>query len=182
DRQMRQARTDEDEREPLLGQFVAGRAQRGYVLRTDILHLVDEQRDSAAGSGRKPGNIDQELNQVDLDVAGIGPAENRRDIDTRLPRPRQSAVRPGPGGRPLVPGTARAVALRERLEHAQDMPALRGGDAAQLTDRDVQSGRERPPQRLVGPRLELAAAPAPTDGSAAGGVEQDGLADAAQAG
>jgi hypothetical protein len=46
----------------------------------------------------------------------------------------------------------------------------------------VQRGRDRPSDRLVGPGLDLARAPQPLHGHGLERVEQDGLADAAQAG
>ncbi len=79
-----------------------------------------------------------------------------------------------PGGHPQ----------RERLQYAEKLvdpigrPVVRG----QLADGHVQRGRDRPAQRLVGPRLDLAGAPQAGDGLRPQRVEQHGLADAAQAG
>ena len=53
---------------------------------------------------------------------------------------------------------------------------------AELADRLVQRAGQRPAQRLVGPRLELAGPPALAHRLAAQRVEQHGLADPAQPG
>jgi hypothetical protein len=51
-----------------------------------------------------------------------------------------------------------------------------------LADRRVHRLRERQPEGLVGPRLDLPGAPRAFDREAAEGVQEHGLADAAQAG
>ena len=65
---MRQARTDHDERAAGLGKLMAGGAQRGYVSRRHVLHLVDEQGDADAEVGRHRGGFGEELGEVDLQV------------------------------------------------------------------------------------------------------------------
>jgi hypothetical protein len=74
--------------------------------------------------------------------------------------------------------------LRERLEDAEDLlhRLLVAVPGAQLAQRHVEGRGDRPAQRLLGPSLDLAGAPAPRDGRRAQLVEQDRLADAAQAG
>ena len=46
----------------------------------------------------------------------------------------------------------------------------------------MQGARDRPPDRLVGPCFYLSCSPQPADGHRAEGVQQNGLADTAQAG
>ena len=73
---------------------------------------------------------------------------------------------------------------RERLEHGEHVvdPVRVAVVRGQLADRHVQRGGDRAAQRLIGPGLDLAGAPEAADRGRAQRVEQDGLADAAQAG
>ena len=75
---MGQAGADDDQRRALLGQLVAGGADGGDVVGLQVLHLVDEQRDAAADVGGDAGGVAEQLDQVDLHVAGVGPAGGRR--------------------------------------------------------------------------------------------------------
>ena len=154
---------------PGLPDLVAGGAQRGDVVRAEVLHLVDEHGDALAGVGGQAAEVGQQLDQVDLDVAGVGPAADGRHVDARAPAVPQLGV----GAR---------VALGERAEHAEGVVGLLLLRVAELADRLVQRARQRLAEPLVGARLELAGPPAPADRLAAQRVEQDGLADAAQSG
>jgi hypothetical protein len=150
---------------------VAGGAQRGHVGRPEILHLVDEQGDAGAHVGGQRGGVGEQLHQVDLDVAGVGPPARRRHVDPR---------------RPAVPQLRAGVvgAQGERLEHGQHLvdPVRVAVVRGQLTDGHVQGCGHRAAQGLIGPGLDLAGAPQPADRGRAQCVEQDGLADAAEAG
>ena len=121
------------------------------------------------------GRVGEQLDQVDLDVAGVGPAAGRPA--RRCPAATGRAAWRAPAGRSGRP-------QRERLEHAEELvdPVRRAVARGQLADGHVQRGGDRAAQRLVGPRLDLAGAPEPADGLRAQRVEQDRLADAAQAG
>src|SRR5690606_28723975 len=90
------------QRAAALRQVVAGGAERGEVIRVELLHLVDEQGDAGAQVGGDGGGVGEELGQVGADVAGVGPAADRDRVDARVP--------------PLARGGAGAG---ERLEHAQ---------------------------------------------------------------
>ena len=170
---MRQAGTDHDERQPGLADLVHGGAERRDVVRAEVLHLVDEHRDPAARVRDEPADVGEQLDEVDLDVTGVGTARDRRHVDPGLP----AVAQPAGGGRPRP----RAVlALRERLQDAEHVVAARR--RAELADGEVQRRGERPAQRLVGPRLELAGPPAAPDRRRAQRVEQHGLAHAAQPG
>ena len=99
------------------------------------------------------------------------------------------SARPRHGGRvdagvpPLAElGAGVGVALRERLDDAEHVVDLVPRRVAQLADGDVQRGRERTTQPLVGAGLELAGAPVGPHRGRAQGVEQDGLAHAPQPG
>ena len=83
--QVREPRADDDQRRALLGELVAGGADGRDVVGLHVLHLVDEQRDPAADVGGDPGGVAEQLDQVDLHVAGVGPPGGRRDVDARLP-------------------------------------------------------------------------------------------------
>ena len=58
---------------------------RGDVVGLDVLHLVDEQGDAAADVGGDAGGVAEQLDQVDLHVAGVGAAGRGRDVDAGLP-------------------------------------------------------------------------------------------------
>ena len=79
-------------------------------------------------------------------------------------------------------GPRRGVAQREGLDDAEHLVDVLAARVAQLAHGLVGGGGERAAQPLVGARLELAGAPVGPHGRAAERVEQDGLADAAQAG
>ncbi len=78
-----------------------------------------------------------------------------------------------------APPASRWAKDRITPEHVVDVVGLR---VAELADRLVQRARQRPAQPLVGAGLELAGAPAAGGRRRAQGVEQHGLADAAQPG
>ena len=87
---------------------------------------------------------------------------------TSMPGFHRSRIRPGTG-----------VAGGERL----DRPSTSSDcGMPELAHRHVQGGRQRPAQRLVRPRLELAATPVGPDRRRPQGVEQHRLAHAAQSG
>ena len=84
-RQVGEPGADDDQRRALLGQLVAGGADGRDVVGLHVLHLVDEQRDAAADVGGHAGGVAEQLDQVDLHVAGVGPAGGGGDVDARLP-------------------------------------------------------------------------------------------------
>ena len=162
---------DDDQRRALLGELVAGGADRGDVVGLHVLHLVDEQRDAAADVGGHAGGVAEQLDEVDLHVAGVGPPGGRRDVDAGLPAVADLRV-------------GRLAPLGEGLEDAEDLldRLLVAVPGAELAQRHVQRRGDRPAQRLVGAGLDLAGAPAARDRRRAELVEQHRLADAAQAG
>ena len=173
---MRQSRAHDDERRAELGQLVAGGAERGDVLGADVLHLVDEDGDAGADVGGDRRRVAEQLDQVDLDVAGVGASAAGRHVDAGLPAVAQL------GRRAAAPGGSGA--LRERLEYAEErVDPVRGAvPGRQFADRHVQRGGDRPAQRLVRPGLDLAGAPEVVDRLGAQRVEQDRLAHSPQAG
>ena len=58
----------DDDREPGLGDLVARRAQGRDVVGAEVLHLVDEHGDAAAGVGGEAAEVGEQLDEVDLDV------------------------------------------------------------------------------------------------------------------
>ena len=167
--QVRQSGADDDDRQPRLRDLVAGGADRRDVLGRQVLHLVDEDRDALADVRGEATHVAEQLDEVDLDVTGVGAAAHGGGVDAGVPPLAQLGARGG-------------VALGERLddaEHVVDVVTLR---VAELADRHVQRRRQRSAQALVGARLELAGPPVGPDGRRAQRVEQHGLADPAQTG
>ena len=99
---------DDDQRRALLGELVAGGADRRDVVGLHVLHLVDEQRDAAADVGGHAGGVAEQLDEVDLHVAGVGPAGRGGDVDARLPAVADLRV-------------ARRLPQGEGLEDAEDL-------------------------------------------------------------
>ena len=112
----------------------------------------------------------KQLDEVDLDVAGVGPSGDGRHVDARA----------ATCSRSLAPG--RGVAQREGLDDAEHVVDVLAPRVAELAHGLVRGRGERSAQPLVGARLELAGAPVGPHGRPAQRVEQHGLADAAQAG
>ena len=168
---MRQARAHDHERRPRLRQLVARRAQRRDVVGAEVLHLVDEDGDAAPHVRGQRRDLGEQLDEVDLDVAGVGPAGADGDVDAGLPALAQL--------RALGRG-----AQRERLEDAQHLVDAVGVGVphGEVADRAVQRGRERAAEVGLRPGLDLARPPARADGHRAQLAEQHGLADAAQTG
>ena len=166
---MRQAGADDDQRGVLLADLVAGGAERGQLVGVDVLHLVDEQPDADGQVGGQVGGVAEQLGEVHLQVAGVGPALRGDHVDRR------------------VPADALAVVLRgaqgERLQDAAELldPLVVAVPVAELAHRGVHRLGDRQPDALVRAGLDLAGAPGALHRQAAEGVEQDGLADAAQA-
>ena len=135
----------------------------------EVLHLVDEDADALADVGGEAAEVGEELDQVDLDVAGVGAAADGGRIDA---------------GAPLVLelGAGAGVAVGEGLDHAEHVVDRVLVAVPELAHRLVQRAAQRTAQALAGPGLELAGAPALAHGRAAQRVEQHGLADAAQPG
>jgi hypothetical protein len=115
--------------------------------------------------------VAEQLDQVDLHVAGVGPPGGGGHVDAGLPAVAHLGVR-------------RCLSLGEGLEDAEHLldRLLVAVARTQLAQRHVQGGGDRPAQRLLRPGLDLAGAPAARDGRRAQLVEQHGLADAAQPG
>ena len=125
--------------------------------------------DALANVARKPTDVAEQLDQVDLDVAGVGPAAHGRCVDARVPAITELGVRAG-------------VALGEGLDDAEHVGGVVDFGVAELADGGVRGRAEWAAQGLVGPGLELAGAPAGAHRRRSQGVEQDGLADAAEPG
>ncbi len=102
---MRQAGSDHDQRQTLLAQFVAGGAERGDVVRAEVLHLVDEDGHATTGSGRHSGDVAEQFDQVDLDVTGVRAAGDSGHVDAGLPAVTQRGL--GGGGRSRVVPSSR---------------------------------------------------------------------------
>ena len=143
-RQVGESRADDDQRRALLRQLVAGGADGRDVVGLHVLHLVDEQRDAAADVGGHARGVAEQLDEVDLHVAGVGPAGRGRDVDARLPAVADLRVRRAP------------AAQRERLEDAEDLldRLLVPVPRPELAQRHVQRRGDRTAQRLLraGPR------------------------------
>ena len=120
-------------------------------------------------SAASPPRSVKQLDQVDLDVAGVGPAPHGRRVDAGVPAVAEL-------------GTRARVALGEGPDHAEDVGDRVLVGVPELADGLVQRRGERPSQPLVGPGLELPGPPATAYGGRAHGVEQHGLADAAESG
>jgi len=166
---VRQAGADDDDRQARLAQLVAGRAERRDVVGTEVLHLVDEDTDALADVGGQSPDVGEELDEVDLDVAGVGSPPHGWHVDAGAPLVLQLRRRAG-------------VAVREGLDDAQHVVDRLLVAMAELAHRLVQGAAQRPAQSLAGPRLELAGAPALAYGGPAQRVEQHRLADPAQSG
>ena len=164
---MGQAGADDDDRQSRLRELVARGAQRGHVVGPEVLHLVDEDRDPATGVRGIPTDIGEQLDEVDLDVAGVRASGHRGCGDAWVPP---------------VPHLVRCrILLGEGLHHAEDVLVATAG-LTELAHGLVQGRGQGPAQRLLRARLELAGAPAGPHRGRAQRVEQDGLADSAQAG
>ena len=136
------------------------------VVGAEVLHLVDEHGDAVPAAGRP--------------ARATSASSSTRSISMS-----PESARPGTAGTSM-PGchgpVLAALALREGLDHAQDVPRLVVVAAGQLAHGEVQRPGQRPADRLVGPGLELAGAPAAAHRGRTHRVEQHGLADAAQPG
>ena len=86
---------------------MAGRAERRHVLGVEVLHLVDEDRD-LADVGGEAADVGEELDEVDLDVTGVGAAGHGRHVDAGLP----AVAQLGGGG---------GLAQREGLDDAEHL-------------------------------------------------------------
>ncbi len=169
---MRQTCTHDDERQPLLGQLVTCRAQRGDVGLGDVLHLVDEDGDPDADVAGDAGCVDEQFDQVDLDVAGVGAAGARGHVDARLPPLPELRAPSGADRRAKAFSTPRKASTRvgSRCRGVSSRTAI------------CSSAGQRAPKRLVGTGLDLPGAPQSSDRLRPQRVEQHGLADAAQSG
>ena len=166
---MRQSGADDDQRRARLRQLMAGRAERGDVVGLQVLDLVDEQCDAGADVRGQLGDVGEQLDEVDLDVAGVGASLRGRDVDARLPSVPQLRVGlVGPE--------------RERLEHAEHFldPVRRPVSHGQVPDRPVQCRRQRPSQLGVRPCFDLPGTPLVLDGHRPQLAEQHGLSHATQ--
>lgn len=150
---------------------MAGGAERGDVLGPQVLHLVDQQGDAGSDVLGELGDLGEQLDQVDLDVARVRAPVLHRDVDAGLPALPQLR-------------TLRRRPERERLEHPQHLVDALGGTVpdGQVADRAVQRRGQRTAQVGVRPGLDLPGAPAGVHRHRAQLAEQDRLADAAQPG
>ena len=123
-------------------------------------------------SAASAGDVGEQLDEVDLDVAGVGPAAARRRRRCRAASGRAAWRRPA----------------AERSANALRTPSTsstRSGSRCRRRARGSPGAGRRTSGRrsdCVGPGLDLAGAPAGADRHRAQRVEQHGLADAAQAG
>jgi hypothetical protein len=67
------------------------RAQCGHVVRAEVLHLVDEDRHADATIRRESADVAEQLDEVDLDVARVGPAGHCGHVDPDTPPVAQPA-------------------------------------------------------------------------------------------
>jgi hypothetical protein len=161
----------------------------------EVLHLVDEDRDAPAGVGRHAAEVAQQLDEVDLDVARVGPPGDRGNGDAGVPPVTQpaSATRctPPPTRRTPPPGHASpgrgpaprtGLALRKGLDHTQHLRDLVRLRMPELAHRHVQRCRQGAAQRLIRTSLEFACPPMGSDRRRPKGVEQHGLSHPTQPG
>ena len=128
---MGQAGADHDQRQARLADLVAGGAQRRDVVGAEVLHLVDEDRDPEAAVGGEPAEVGEELDEVDLDVTGVGPAPHRGRVDARVPLVAELRARAG-------------VALGEGAHHAEHVGHGLLVGVPELAHRLVERRRQRP--------------------------------------
>jgi hypothetical protein len=123
-------------------------AQCGDVVGCDVLHLVDQQCHPGADVGGQIGDRGEQLQQVDLDITGIGPAGDGRRVDARLPAIPQF-------------GVSRCGAQREGLQDSEYLVNPVRGAVAQreITHRPVQCGRQWAAQPAVRSGFDFAGAP-----------------------
>ena len=167
--------THDDERQPRLGDLVARSTQGGDVVGLEVLHLVDEDRDAPSRVRRHAPEVGEQLDEVDLDVAGVGPAGDGGNADAGVPPVAQLR------GGPAAPRARVALALAEGLDDAEGVVTGAAG-RSELTHGLVHGRGQGATQRLVGAGLELAGAPARADRGRAQRVEQHRLAHTPQAG
>jgi len=141
-----QSGSDDDDGQAALADLVARRTQGGDVVRCQVLHLVDEDRHTLAEICSEAADVGQQLDQVDLDVPGVGPPRHRGHVDPGVP-----AIA-DPRGRLYL-------TLREGLDDTQDVVDLLSLGMTELAHRDVKGGADRSSKPLVRARLELAGAP-----------------------
>ena len=170
--QVRQPGSDDDQGSALLADLVAGAAQGSQLGAGDVLHLVDEQRDPDTQVAGEGSDVGEQLDQVQLEIAGVRAASGGDDIGRRLP-----AVLPRAGLAIFQLG-----AQSERLEYAGDLvdPVGIAVPVGHLADRCMHCLGQRKAKGLVGPRLDLAGAPGALHGQAAQRVQQHRLAHAAE--
>ena len=149
---------------------MAGTAQRRELRGRDVLHLVDEDRDADAQVTCEVRDVGEQLDEVELEVAGVRAAADRRHVRGWLPADTQAVAERG--------------AHREGLEHPGDRVDPLGipVPVSDLPDRGVQGLGQRQTQGLVRARLQLPGAPGPLHRQAAECVQQHGLADAPESG
>ena len=151
-----------------LADLVARSAQRGQLVRHDVLHLVDEDRRTDTEVAGQLAGGGEEFGEVEFEVAGVGPAARRRHVVRRSP--------------PHTLAVLRSGLQCERLQDAEELidPLGIAVPRSQLAARGVKRLRHRQPDRALGTRLDLAGPPCPGQSQRTQGVEQYGLADAAQ--
>ncbi len=165
---MRQAGADDDQRRALLRDLVAGGAQRGQVVGADVLHLVDEQSDADGQVAGQVGRVGEQLDQVHLEVAGVGPALRGDHVDRRMPADALAIVLRGP--------------QREGLQYCAELvdPLVVAVPVTEFAHGGVHRLGDRQPDALVRPGLDLAGTPGTLDRLAPQRVEQHRLADPAE--
>ena len=150
--------------------LVARGAERGKVVRADVLHLVDEHADTDGQVVRQVGRVGEQLDQVHLEITRVGPALRGDDVDRWVPADALAIVLRGP--------------QREGLQDSAELvdPFVVAVPVTEFAHRGVHRLRDRQPDALVRAGLDLAGAPRALDRLAPQRVEQHGLADATQPG
>ena len=113
-----------------------------------VLHLVDEQGDPDAEVGGDRGGLGEQFGEVDLEITGVRPAALGGHVDAQRDADRGSLGRLG-------------VAQGEGLEDAEEVldPVRSAMAGREFPHGHVHRGRDRPPDRLVRPGLDLAGPP-----------------------
>ena len=142
---MRQPGADDDQRQRRLRDLVTGRAERRDVVgRRSCISSMNTATPSPTSAASPPTSVSSSTRSISMSPESARPTAAGTSM---------------PGCHLAQLGARRRVAHRERLEHAEDVVDVVAGRVTELADRQVQRGRERAAQPLVGAGLELAGAP-----------------------